>query len=126
MVGTVQDVTEGRKAEREHRIAETLQRSLLPDRLPEVPGMALAARYVPASADMAVGGDWWDVQDPGHGRIIEIVRSDANVGEAKRVTVQDQRAKTEVHAEKAAQTYKKMGEQGFIPGGLMAPRKCMD
>jgi anti-sigma regulatory factor (Ser/Thr protein kinase) len=50
MFGTVQDVTEGRKAEREHRIAETLQRSLLPDRLPEVPGVLLAARYVPAGA----------------------------------------------------------------------------
>ena len=61
MVGTVQDVTEGRRAEREHRIAETLQRSLLPDRLPEVPGMALGARYVPAGADLAVGGDWYDV-----------------------------------------------------------------
>jgi integral membrane sensor domain MASE1/anti-sigma regulatory factor (Ser/Thr protein kinase) len=61
MVGTVQDVTEGRRAEREHRIAETLQRSLLPDRLPELPGLALAARYVPAGADMAVGGDWYDV-----------------------------------------------------------------
>jgi integral membrane sensor domain MASE1/anti-sigma regulatory factor (Ser/Thr protein kinase) len=61
MFGTVQDVTEGRKAEREHRIAETLQRSLLPDRLPEIPGVLLAARYVPASADMEVGGDWYDV-----------------------------------------------------------------
>jgi integral membrane sensor domain MASE1/anti-sigma regulatory factor (Ser/Thr protein kinase) len=61
MLGTVQDVTEGRKAEREHRIAETLQRSLLPDRLPEIPGVLLAARYVPASADMEVGGDWYDV-----------------------------------------------------------------
>jgi anti-sigma regulatory factor (Ser/Thr protein kinase) len=50
MFGTVQDVTEGRKAEREHRIAETLQRSLLSDRLPEVPGVLLAARYVPAGA----------------------------------------------------------------------------
>jgi integral membrane sensor domain MASE1/anti-sigma regulatory factor (Ser/Thr protein kinase) len=61
MFGTVQDVTEGRKAEREHRIAETLQRGLLPDRLPEVPGMGLAARYVPAGANMEVGGDWYDV-----------------------------------------------------------------
>jgi len=61
MVGTVQDITEGRKAEREHRIAETLQRSLLPDRLPEIPGISLAARYVPASTDMEVGGDWYDV-----------------------------------------------------------------
>jgi serine phosphatase RsbU (regulator of sigma subunit) len=69
MVGTVQDVTEGRKAEREHRIAETLQRSLLPDRLPELPGMALAARYVPAGADMAVGGDWYDVVELPSGHV---------------------------------------------------------
>ncbi|MFN2545557.1 MAG: MASE1 domain-containing protein [Actinomycetota bacterium] len=61
MVGTVQDVTETKRAERTHRIAETLQRSLLPDRLPVIPGVELAARYVPATADMEVGGDWYDV-----------------------------------------------------------------
>ena len=61
MVGTVQDITETKQAEREHRIAETLQRSLLPDRLPEIPGVTLAARYVPATADTEVGGDWYDV-----------------------------------------------------------------
>lgn len=66
MVGTVQDITEDKQAEREHRIAETLQRSLLPDRLPEIPGVLMAARYVPASAGMEVGGDWYDVvQLPG-------------------------------------------------------------
>jgi anti-sigma regulatory factor (Ser/Thr protein kinase) len=69
MVGTVQDVTEARKAEREHRIAETLQRGLLPDRLPEIPGLALAARYVPAGADMAVGGDWYDVVELPSGHV---------------------------------------------------------
>ena len=44
--------------EREHRIVETLQRSLLPARLPQLPGMSLAARYLPGGAD--VGGDWYD------------------------------------------------------------------
>jgi len=54
------------RARREHYIAETLQRSLLPDRLPEVHGVSLAARYVPATADVQVGGDWYDVvQLPG-------------------------------------------------------------
>ncbi|WP_435986983.1 MASE1 domain-containing protein [Terrabacter sp. LjRoot27] len=54
------------RAQREHQIAETLQRSLLPDRLPDVPGVSLAARYVPATADVQVGGDWYDVvQLPG-------------------------------------------------------------
>jgi PAS domain S-box-containing protein len=61
MVGTVQDITEDKQAEREHRIAETLQRSLLPETLPEIPGVVLAARYVPATDEAQVGGDWYDV-----------------------------------------------------------------
>jgi PAS domain S-box-containing protein len=47
--------------EREHRIAETLQRSLLPDRLPRLPGLEVAARYQPAASESEVGGDWYDV-----------------------------------------------------------------
>jgi serine phosphatase RsbU (regulator of sigma subunit) len=46
--------------EREHRIAETLQRNLLPERLPELPGLEVAARYLPAAAGADVGGDWYD------------------------------------------------------------------
>ncbi|MCA1726577.1 MAG: SpoIIE family protein phosphatase [Actinobacteria bacterium] len=61
IVGIVHDITEAKRAEREHRVAETLQRSLLPDGLPEIPGISLAARYVPATADLEVGGDWYDV-----------------------------------------------------------------
>jgi PAS domain S-box-containing protein len=45
---------------REHRIAETLQRSLLPQTLPSLPGIALAARYLPAASEAEVGGDWYD------------------------------------------------------------------
>lgn len=46
--------------EREHRTAETLQRSLLPDKLLQLPGLALAARYRPAAPNVQVGGDWYD------------------------------------------------------------------
>jgi PAS domain S-box-containing protein len=46
--------------EREHNIAETLQRSFLPRELPVIPGIGLAARYLPARPQ-AVGGDWYDV-----------------------------------------------------------------
>jgi serine phosphatase RsbU (regulator of sigma subunit)/PAS domain-containing protein len=46
--------------ERTH-IARTLQRSLLPTRLPEVPGIDLAARYRPAGDHNEVGGDFYDV-----------------------------------------------------------------
>src|SRR5436190_8815005 len=43
----------------ERQVAETLQRSLLP-RLPVVPGLRLAARYRPGSAETRIGGDWYD------------------------------------------------------------------
>ena len=45
---------------RERTVAETLQRSMLPDRLPELPGAELAARFVPSEAGAQVGGDWYD------------------------------------------------------------------
>jgi len=46
--------------EREHNTAETLQRSLLPDRLPIVPGIILEASYLPVTRNMEIGGDWYD------------------------------------------------------------------
>jgi PAS domain S-box-containing protein len=46
--------------EREHTTAETLQRSLLPDQLPSVPGLVLEARYLPVTRNMEIGGDWYD------------------------------------------------------------------
>jgi anti-sigma regulatory factor (Ser/Thr protein kinase)/putative methionine-R-sulfoxide reductase with GAF domain len=45
--------------DREHRSAVALQRSLLPEGLPDVAGIDVAARYLPASDE--VGGDWYDV-----------------------------------------------------------------
>ena len=54
-------IENARLYEREHRIAETLQRSLLPNVVPSVPGLTVAARYLPARAEAQVGGDWYDV-----------------------------------------------------------------
>jgi serine phosphatase RsbU (regulator of sigma subunit) len=45
--------------EKEHTAAVTLQRSLLPDELPKVPGLTLDAKYLPKATN--VGGDWYDV-----------------------------------------------------------------
>ncbi|WP_250027224.1 SpoIIE family protein phosphatase [Paractinoplanes maris] len=47
--------------EAEHRIASTLQHSLLPETLPRVPGTVVASRYLPGSSEAEVGGDWFDV-----------------------------------------------------------------
>jgi PAS domain S-box-containing protein len=50
---------------REHETAITLQRALLPGVLPDLPGIELAARYLPAGAGVEAGGDWYDVIDLG-------------------------------------------------------------
>ena len=65
----VRDITERKRAEAErerlHReksdIALTLQRALLPPRLPEVPGAEVAACYVAAGEGTDVGGDFYDL-----------------------------------------------------------------
>jgi serine phosphatase RsbU (regulator of sigma subunit) len=46
---------------RERGIAQTLQRSLLPPTLPEIAGVDLAARFIPAGEGIEVGGDFYDV-----------------------------------------------------------------
>ncbi|MET9962834.1 SpoIIE family protein phosphatase [Streptomyces sp. NPDC006326] len=44
-----------------HGLALGLQETLLPRGLPTVPGLTMAARYLPASRGMDVGGDFYDV-----------------------------------------------------------------
>ncbi|WP_406107731.1 SpoIIE family protein phosphatase [Micromonospora globbae] len=46
--------------EAEHRTATTLQHSLLPRSLPQLPGAVVASRYLPGTAGVEVGGDWYD------------------------------------------------------------------
>jgi PAS domain S-box-containing protein len=80
-VGTAIDIHERKEAEarlrqfaeREHTIAETLQRSLLPERLPEIDGLEIAARYRPAGRGAAVGGDWYDALERADGRVALVV-----------------------------------------------------
>jgi PAS domain S-box-containing protein len=60
---------------REHAIAETLQRSLLPDALPAIPRLDIAVRYLPATEGADVGGDWYDAF-PLEGGLIGLVTGD--------------------------------------------------
>jgi GAF domain-containing protein/anti-sigma regulatory factor (Ser/Thr protein kinase) len=53
----------------QHRVAEMLQRSLLPTGLAQPSGLALSARYLPAAARRLVGGDWYDVIEVPDGRV---------------------------------------------------------
>jgi len=47
--------------EHEHVTGETLQRSLLPIAPPSLAGMQVATRYIPGTAGLQVGGDFYDV-----------------------------------------------------------------
>jgi PAS domain S-box-containing protein len=64
-----QSLERARLYELEHRTAEVLQRSLLQERLPEIDGITLAARYLPAGSGAQVGGDWFDVIPLADGRV---------------------------------------------------------
>jgi serine phosphatase RsbU (regulator of sigma subunit)/anti-sigma regulatory factor (Ser/Thr protein kinase) len=46
--------------EAEHQLALTLQRSLLPQTLPEFPGITFAVRYLSAADVAEAGGDWYE------------------------------------------------------------------
>ncbi len=51
---------EARLSERARTVLETFQRAFMPESLPDVPGLQLATRYLPA-ATVGMGGDWYDV-----------------------------------------------------------------
>jgi anti-sigma regulatory factor (Ser/Thr protein kinase) len=64
------------------QIAETLQRSLLPRTLPQLPGLRMAARYLPATEESAVGGDWYDVIELGYRQLGFVIGDVAGHGMA--------------------------------------------
>jgi serine phosphatase RsbU (regulator of sigma subunit)/anti-sigma regulatory factor (Ser/Thr protein kinase) len=68
-----QALDRARRFESEQRIAETLQQSVLPASLPARPGIQLAARYLPGTAELEVGGDWYDAILLSNGRFALVV-----------------------------------------------------
>src|SRR4051794_19300778 len=69
VVVTLSDVTSARRIEAERaealmterRISSTLQQTLLPERLPDDPRLALHAWHLAAEQELIIGGDWYDV-----------------------------------------------------------------
>ncbi|MEV6612626.1 SpoIIE family protein phosphatase [Streptomyces sp. NPDC051051] len=61
-----------RRFEHNRDIAETLQRALLTD-LPTTPGLRLAARYLPATYGLNIGGDWYDAFRQPDGSLITVI-----------------------------------------------------
>jgi serine phosphatase RsbU (regulator of sigma subunit)/anti-sigma regulatory factor (Ser/Thr protein kinase) len=54
-------------------VTEIMQRSLLPDALPQIPGMRFSAKYLPAGSGVKIGGDWYDVFQLPNGRIAFVI-----------------------------------------------------
>ncbi|WP_413758134.1 SpoIIE family protein phosphatase [Streptomyces sp. MMBL 11-3] len=68
--------------ESERELTDGLQRSMLPTLGPTIPGMSVAARYVPTGGGLQVGGDWYDMiplpggtsrTSPGSGRFALVI-----------------------------------------------------
>jgi anti-sigma regulatory factor (Ser/Thr protein kinase) len=59
--------------ESERELTDGLQRSMLPALGPDIPGMSVAARYVPTGGGLQVGGDWYDMIPLPTGRIALVI-----------------------------------------------------
>jgi len=54
-------------------VTAIMQRTLLPDALPEIPGMRFSAKYLPAGSGVKIGGDWYDVFQLGDGQLAFVI-----------------------------------------------------
>ncbi|MEX2983302.1 SpoIIE family protein phosphatase [Streptomyces sp. C36] len=59
--------------ESERELTVGLQRSMMPTLRPDVPGMSVAARYVPTGGGLEVGGDWYDMIPLPNGKIALVI-----------------------------------------------------
>lgn len=55
---------------REHRVATVLQESILPTRLPQLPGIDSSSVYLPAGTEAEIGGDYYDLFPAPDGRVV--------------------------------------------------------
>ncbi|MFP1625914.1 SpoIIE family protein phosphatase [Streptomyces sp. 5K101] len=60
-------------AESERELSLGLQRTMMPTLGPGIPGMTVAARYVPTGGGLQVGGDWYDMIPLPSGRVALVI-----------------------------------------------------
>lgn len=65
---------------REHHVASVLQNSILPDRLPAVPGLDVATVYRPTGQEAEIGGDYYDLFLAPDGRVVLVIADVAGKG----------------------------------------------
>ncbi|MBV7698219.1 SpoIIE family protein phosphatase [Streptomyces sp. TRM70350] len=68
-----QALTRAGAAESQRELTDGLQRSMMPTLGPEIPGMSVAARYIPTGGGLQVGGDWYDMIPLPSGRIALVI-----------------------------------------------------
>ncbi|MGW2083951.1 ATP-binding SpoIIE family protein phosphatase [Streptomyces sp. NPDC001880] len=68
-----QALTRAGVAETERELSLGLQRSMMPTLGPDIPGMTVAARYIPTGGGLQVGGDWYDMIPLPNGRIALVI-----------------------------------------------------
>ncbi len=83
------------------RLAAALQRTLLLAELPQIPGVEVAARYLPSSEDV-VGGDWYDLVPLPDGRVAFVVGDVAGHGLAAAAVTAQLRHALRAHLLQAA------------------------
>jgi PAS domain S-box-containing protein len=84
--------------ERERTIAATLQRDLLPETLPAVPGVAVSAYFTSGGDGVRVGGDWYDAFALPGGRLGVVVGDVAGHGVAAAARMAELRSVARAYA----------------------------
>ncbi|CAL9406105.1 hypothetical protein SUDANB1_01556 [Streptomyces sp. enrichment culture] len=88
-------IDNARRFHREHKAALTLQRNLLPHKLPTDAAVEASYRYLPTDTEAGVGGDWFDVLPLACGRV-GLVVGDV-IGHGIRAAATMGRLRTAVH-----------------------------
>ncbi len=91
-------IERARLYERERRIAATLQEDLMPDTLPEVPGVSMAAHFRSGGAGTQVGGDWYDALALPGGRLGIVIGDVAGRGVSAAARMGEMRAVARAYA----------------------------
>ena len=101
-------IENARLFDRQRSVSETLQHSLLPERLPEIPGVAAAARYRAGGPGVDVGGDWYDLLALEGGRVLIAMGDVVGRGERAAALMGQLRTATRVY-----------GLEGRSPGEII-------
>ncbi|WP_420709632.1 PP2C family protein-serine/threonine phosphatase [Streptomyces sp. NRRL F-6491] len=104
-----QALARARLYDAKHSLARSLQTSLLPHRLVPLPGVEVAARYLPAGHGMDVGGDFYDLVRAAPDTVIAVI-GDVQGHDPNAAALMGQ-VRTAVHAHATA---------GASPGDVLA------